>query len=240
MAGPDRRPAEGARMRKDEREAMHKERLHAMLAFERALWEGGITNIAGVDEVGRGPLAGPVVAACVVLPEDFSVTGINDSKKLSAKRREALYSTICETALAYGVGAVDNLVIDRINILEATKLAMKAAINEAAAMLEGRGTGPIGHVLVDALTLDGIGLPQTAIIKGDEKSVTVAAASIVAKVWRDRLMDEYHKEYPQYAFDANKGYGTRLHFEGISAAGLSPIHRKTFCAKATKSPDVLP
>jgi ribonuclease HII len=216
-------------LKREEREIRLKQMLYDMLTYERALREQGVTNIAGVDEVGRGPLAGPVIAACVVLPEDFSVIGVNDSKKLSEKRREELFDVICETALAYGTGSIDNLTIDKINILEATKLAMKQAVSAAADMLAKRGAGDIGHVLIDALELPGLEAPQTAIIKGDEKSVSVAAASIIAKVTRDRLMIEYHETYPEYAFDRNKGYGTKLHYEGIEAAGLSPIHRRSFC-----------
>jgi ribonuclease HII len=222
-----------------------------MRVYEDALYAKGVLYIAGVDEVGRGPLAGPVTAAAVVLPADFSVLGVDDSKKLSAKRREELNAVIRAQALAYGLGFADNRVIDEINILEATKLAMKLAVEEAARVLALRapagmsgGTyvaeapaetaevpAAIGHILVDALHIPGVEYPQTAIIKGDEKSVSIAAASIVAKVARDNLMREYHADYPAYAFDRNKGYGTKDHFAGIAAEGLCPIHRRTFCGR---------
>jgi ribonuclease HII len=174
-----------------------------------------------------------VTAAAVVLPPDFSVLGVDDSKKLSAKRREELDGIIREQALACGLAFVDNRIIDEINILEATKLAMRQAVEEAArALSDGQAGGAgaaIGHVLVDALRIPDLDLPQTALIKGDEKSVSIAAASIVAKVARDRLMCEYHALYPAYAFDRNKGYGTKAHFAGIAAEGLCPLHRRTFC-----------
>jgi ribonuclease HII len=210
------------------------ERLRAMLAemsrVENALRRRGTDNIAGVDEAGRGPLAGPVVAAAVVLPRDFSVLGVNDSKKLTEGRREALFGPIREAALAYGVGMADSGLIDRINILEATKLAMGQSLAGAASMLSERlGPGAaIGHALIDALTLDGIDMPQTGIVRGDEKSVSIAAASIIAKVTRDRLMLGYHRLYPTYGFDRHKGYGTREHIEAIGLHGLCPIHRRSF------------
>jgi ribonuclease HII len=201
-----------------------------MRVFEQALYAKGVLFIAGVDEVGRGPLAGPVTAAAVVLPPDFSVLGVDDSKKLSAKRREELDGIIRGQALACGLAFVDNRIIDEINILEATKLAMRQAVEEAARVLsDGQAAASIGHVLVDALRIPDLDLPQTALVKGDEKSVSIAAASIVAKVARDRLMCEYHALYPAYAFDRNKGYGTKAHFAGIAAEGLCPLHRRTFC-----------
>jgi ribonuclease HII len=217
------------------REEEERRRLWEMSAIERDLRARGATCVAGVDEVGRGALAGPVAAAAVVLPPDFSLLGINDSKKLSARRRAELYDLILENALACGWGFVGNETIDAINILQATKLAMRRAIEEAGRFLaEGRGDpasegAKIGHVLIDALTLPDLGLPQTGNVKGDEKSVSIAAASILAKVRRDRLMLEFHRQYPAYAFDKNKGYGTRLHYAGIEAAGLCPLHRRTFC-----------
>ena len=185
--------------------------------------KGAVKYIAGVDEVGRGPLAGPVVAAAVILPEDFDVLGVNDSKKLSEKRREELYDIILEKAVAYRIALRDNEVIDRINILEATKEAMNEAVTELAVRPD--------HVLIDALTLKDLDIPQTGIIKGDANSVSIAAASIIAKVTRDRMMVKYHEEYPQYAFDSNKGYGTKAHYAGIETAGICPIHRKTFLKK---------
>lgn len=215
-------------MTKAEREEMLREKLQTMQEFERGLRVKGIKYIAGIDEVGRGPLAGPVVSACVVLPEDFNVLGVDDSKKLSEKKREELFDKILSKALAWGIGMCDNNIIDEINILNATKRAMAQAIaNADKALMENCGAS-IQHLLIDALTLDGIDLPQTGIIKGDAKSVSIAAASIVAKVTRDRIMIEYAKEYPHYAFESNKGYGTKAHYQGISEHGITPIHRKTF------------
>ena len=215
-------------MTKAEREEMLREKLQTMQGFERGLRAKSIKYIAGIDEVGRGPLAGPVVSACVVLPEDFDVLGVDDSKKLSEKKREELFDKILSKALAWGVGMCDNSIIDEINILNATKRAMAQAIaNADKALMENRGAH-IQHLLIDAMTLEGLDLPQTGIIKGDAKSVSIAAASIVAKVTRDRMMIEYAKEYPDYAFESNKGYGTKAHYEGISQHGITPIHRKTF------------
>jgi len=211
-------------MKMQEKKERLKEKLIQMKIYENELYEKGICIVAGVDEVGRGPLAGPVVAACVVLPKNFAVPGIDDSKKVPEKKREALYSEIIKEALAFGVGIVDNKIIDEINILEATKLAMKIAINEVNRKLEGK----LEHILIDALTLKNVAIPQTGIIKGDTKSVSIAAASIVAKVIRDKMMRDFHREYPFYAFDRNKGYGTLLHYEGLKKEGYCDIHRKTF------------
>ncbi|MFQ7103446.1 MAG: ribonuclease HII, partial [Anaerovoracaceae bacterium] len=186
----------------------------------------GYVNIAGVDEVGRGPLAGPVVAAAVVLPEDFDVLGIDDSKKLSEKRREELFDVILEKAVAWGIGMADHSTIDEINILQATKLAMKDAIADLSGKLEG-----IDYVIFDAVKINDLKLPQEAVIKGDSKILAVAAASIVAKVTRDRMMVAYAEEYPGYGFEKNKGYGTKQHYEGIARQGICPIHRKTFLKK---------
>ena len=201
-----------------------------MQAYENELRAEGIRYIGGVDEVGRGPLAGPVTAACVVLPEDFDVLGVDDSKKLSEKKREELFDKIKEKALAVGIGMCDNRVIDEINILEATKKAMAEAIRDADSQLEEKGLSPEGteHLLIDAVSLKDVDKPQTSIIKGDAKSLSIAAASIIAKVTRDRLMAEYHRQYPYYGFDTNKGYGTKAHYEGIDKYGITPIHRKTF------------
>jgi len=216
-------------MKKEEREKFLKEKLEAMLVYERALWKKGITYVAGVDEVGRGPLAGPVCAACVVLPHDFSVIGVDDSKKLSEKKRAELYSKIVEQAVTYGIGLVAGERIDETNILTATKEAMLIAIIGAKAMLEERiDKASIGHLLIDAVKLPEAGLPGTAIVKGDEKSVSVAAASIVAKVTRDRIMTEFDSIYPGYGFASNKGYGTEAHYAGLKAHGRTPIHRITF------------
>jgi len=216
---------------KGEREAHLKEQLDAMLAYERVLWDGGVLFIGGVDEVGRGPLAGPVCAACAVLPRDFSVLGVNDSKKLSEKKRNELYGQIIEQAFAYGIGLISPARIDEVNILNATKEAMLIAIGDANRMLAERnaGTDTIEHLLVDAVKLPEAGIPGTAIVKGDEKSVSIAAASIVAKVTRDRIMMEFENVYPGYGFAKNKGYGTAEHYAGIEALGITPIHRRSFC-----------
>ena len=194
-----------------------------MLSFEKELWAAGKDLIAGVDEVGRGPLAGPVVTAAVILPKDFSLPGVDDSKKLSPKRREELFEQIKEAAVCWAVGRREPERIDEINILEATKEAMIDAVRALPAKPD--------HVLIDAVRLPGLGIPQTSIIKGDARSVSIAAASILAKVTRDREMVEMSKLYPGYAFESNKGYGTAAHYEGLKAQGPCPIHRKTFLPK---------
>ncbi|MDD2215617.1 MAG: ribonuclease HII [Eubacteriales bacterium] len=193
-----------------------------MREYEEALFRKGIRYIAGVDEVGRGPLAGPVVAAAVVLPLEIDINGINDSKKLTAKKREELDLQIREIALGIGLGVVDNHMIDEINILEATKLAMRQALMDLEKIC------PIQYILLDAITLNEVSVPQKGIIKGDAKSISIAAASIVAKVARDRMMVEYHNIYPDYAFNSNKGYGTKAHYAGIEAKGICSLHRRTF------------
>lgn len=215
-------------MTKQEREQVLREKLQTMQVYERDLRAAGKRCIAGVDEVGRGPLAGPVVAACVVLPEDFDVLGVDDSKKLSEKKREQLYDAILSEALAYGIGMQDNASIDEINILEATKEAMRCAIIEAEQRLREKTGCGIDHILIDALTLREVAIPQTGIIKGDSASLSIAAASILAKVTRDRMMVEYDSIYPGYAFAKNKGYGTKAHYEGLQAQGMTPIHRRSF------------
>ena len=208
-------------MTKAERQEKLKDRLDVMLTHERRLWESGRSYIAGVDEVGRGPLAGPVVAAAVILPQDFDVLGIDDSKKLSPKKREELFEVIKEEALAWSVGWVGPERIDEINILEATKEAMTQAV-------QGLSLQP-DHVLIDGnFTVRALALPQTAIVKGDANSTSIAAASILAKVTRDRYMEEMDAVYPGYAFASNKGYGTKAHYDGLKAQGPTPIHRKTF------------
>ena len=179
-------------MTKAERQKLLEEKLIIMQTYERDLREKGITYIGGVDEVGRGPLAGPVTAACVVLPEDFDVLGVDDSKKLSEKKREELFDRIMEKALACGIGMCDNEVIDEINILEATKKAMAQAIDEADRQLKEKELTGVEHLLIDAVSLKDVEIPQTSIIKGDANSLSIAAASIIAKVTRDRLMAEYH------------------------------------------------
>ena len=193
------------------------------LDMERALGAEGYPFVAGVDEVGRGPLAGPVVAAAVILPLDADFTGVNDSKKLSAKKREALAAYIQEHALSYSIFEVDEKTIDRINIREATRLAMKGAV-------EGLSLRP-SLVLTDGdLTLD-IALPQKSIVKGDALVCSIGAASILAKVYRDALMAEYAKTYPEYAFERNAGYGTAAHINAIREVGICPIHRRTFVTR---------
>ncbi len=215
-------------MTKAEREEILKNKLAEMKKYENALYEKGLSFVAGVDEVGRGPLAGPVVAACVVLPKDFHVLGVDDSKKLSEKKRDELFEKIKNQAICYAIGSRDSETIDCINILEATKEAMEEAVLKADVMLKERGYGGIEHVLIDALTLKNIDIPQTGIIKGDANSVSIAAASILAKVTRDRLMMEYGETYPEYKFEKNKGYGTKEHYAGIEKSGFCPIHRRTF------------
>lgn len=187
--------------------------------YERELREKGIKLIAGVDEVGRGPLVGPVVTACVILPEKFDLEGLTDSKKLSEKKREILYKEIEEQALGIGIGIVDNEEIDNINILNATKKAMKMAINNCPVRPE--------HVLIDAVKLD-IDIPTTSIIKGDLKSITISAASVIAKVTRDHMLYELDKKYPMYDFKHNKGYPTKKHIEAIMEYGIIKEHRKSF------------
>ena len=190
-----------------------------MKEYENELYQKGIELVAGVDEVGRGPLVGPVVCACVILPKDYFKEEINDSKKISEKKREKLYDTIMQDAISVGIGMSSEKVIDEVNILEATKLAMKEAINNSKIKPQ--------HVLIDAVKLD-IDIPSTSIIKGDAKSQSIAAASIIAKVTRDRMMDELDKKYPQYLFKKNKGYGTKAHIEAIRQYGIIKEHRKTF------------
>lgn len=209
-------------MTKQERLEKQKQRLAEMRVREQELHRQGYVNVAGVDEVGRGPLAGPVVAAAVILPHDFDVLGIDDSKKLSEKRREELYEVITEKAVAWGIGMADHETIDEINILQAAKLAMKRALAE----LED-----VDYITFDAMKIEDIDIPQESVIKGDSKILAIAAASIVAKVTRDRMMTEYAKQYPGYGFEKNKGYGTKAHYEGISEHGICPIHRRSFLKK---------
>lgn len=195
-------------------------RLEAMLFYEKEYYKKGYCFVAGVDEVGRGPLAGPVVAGAVILPKDCKIEGVNDSKKLSEAKRELLYTEICEKAIAYSVGIVSHQTIDSINILQATYLAMQKA-------LETLNQKP-DFVLVDAVTIPNISMGQRGIIKGDEKSISIAAASIIAKVTRDHMMQKMHTQYPAYAFDKNKGYGSKEHIEAIEKVGICEIHRHTF------------
>ena len=266
-------------MTKEERLQRDISRLAEMKAHEDELRQQGYRYIAGIDEVGRGPLAGPVYAACVLLPPDFDVLGIYDSKKISAKKREELSDIIKEKALAYGIGIADNNEIDEINILEATKVAMRRAFEECNKMLtsdravaetyrnneyrtveisksnedriaesivfdnsSGRDSNKskiesnIDYLMVDALKLE-FGVPCEPIVKGDEKSLSIAAASIVAKVARDKYMEEIDAEYPGYDFASNKGYGTAAHYEGLRSKGITPIHRRSFLKKFEENPN---
>ena len=189
--------------------------------YEKELNNKGIFIIGGVDEVGRGPLVGPVVAACVVLPKDYTLEGLTDSKKLTKKQREKYYDIILKDSLAIGIGIKDEKIIDEINIYEATKLAMIDAINSVRDKIN------LEHVLIDAMKLD-IDIPTTSIIKGDLKSITISAASVIAKVTRDRMMEDLDKIYPMYGFKDNAGYGTKKHIEAIVKYGIIDEHRKTF------------
>ena len=188
--------------------------------FEKDLYSKGYKLIAGIDEVGRGPLAGPVVAAAVILPKDSYYQYLNDSKKVTEKRRNKLYDEITAEAVSYGIGLVSPDIIDDINILQATYVAMKKAIDALSIRPQ--------MILVDAVHIPDIGIPQVGIVKGDAKSISIAAASIVAKVYRDRLMTEYDALYPEYKFAKNKGYGTKEHMQALHEIGMSPIHRKSF------------
>ena len=188
--------------------------------YEKELWKNGINLIAGMDEVGRGPLIGPVVTACVILPKDFVLEGLTDSKKLSEKKREEFYDYIMEHAISVGIGMMDEKVIDEVNIYEATKLAMYQAVEKSKVKPE--------YVLIDAMKLDKLEMPSTSIIKGDAKSISIAAASVIAKVTRDRMMIELDKKYPMYGFKSHKGYPTKKHIEAIKEYGLINGYRKTF------------
>ena len=194
-------------------------RLEKMLAYEKELYAQGIQLIAGVDEVGRGPLAGPVVAAAVILPENCKIPGLNDSKKIPKSKHQAIYQAVLDQALSVGIGVKDNQVIDQVNIYEATKLAMLEAIQELDQQPQ--------HLLIDAMKLD-LPISQTSIIKGDANSLSIAAASIVAKVTRDQMMAASDQEYPGYDFGQNSGYGTSKHLEGLEKHGVTPIHRRSF------------
>ncbi len=195
-----------------------KQRVYEMGAYERE--HADVAYICGIDEVGRGPLAGPVMACAIILPKDCEILYINDSKKLSAKKREALYDIILEQAVAVGIGQASPQRIDEINILQATYEAMRQAIGELSVTPE--------LLLNDAVTIPEVSIPQIPIIHGDAKSISIAAASIVAKVTRDRMMVEYDKAYPGYAFAKNKGYGTAEHIAALKSLGPCPIHRRSF------------
>ena len=202
-----------------EAEAAEDERLETMLRYEREAYNQGFQVLAGIDEVGRGPLAGPVVAAAVILPKGCKIKHLNDSKKIPKSKHEAIYHEVMEQAVAVGIGIKDAKIIDQVNIYEATKLAMLEALGKLNPVPQ--------YLLIDAMKLD-TPIPQQSIIKGDANSLSIAAASIVAKVTRDRLMADYDQTYPGYGFAKNAGYGTAEHLEGLEKQGITPIHRKTF------------
>ena len=197
------------------------QRLNELKEIDKSYFKEGYNYICGIDEAGRGPLAGPVVLAAVIMPKDSMIEGVNDSKKVSEKKREKLYELIIEEAISYSVGIVDQNEIDRINILNATKAGLTEAVRTLKVKPE--------LILVDALTnIDTCGVPYKSIIKGDAKSYSIAAASIIAKVTRDRIMREWDKVYPQYGFEKHKGYGTAAHISAIKENGLCPLHRLSF------------
>lgn len=196
-----------------------KERLEELLQYETQLYQKGVTMIAGIDEVGRGPLAGPVVAAAVILPQNSYIVGLDDSKKIPKAKHEKLYQEVLDKAVAVGIGMVSPEIIDEVNIYKASQLAMLEALKNLSHQPE--------HLLIDAMTLD-TPLSQTSLIKGDARSLSIAAASIVAKVTRDRLMASYDQLYPGYGFGKHAGYGTKAHLLALKTLGVTPIHRKTF------------
>ena len=194
-----------------------------MWEIEEGLMQQGITAIAGVDEAGRGPLAGPVCAAAVILPEHLEIPGLNDSKKLTDKKRRELFPIIKEQAIAYGIAFATEQEIDEINILQATFLAMQRAIDQ----LEGKAN----FALIDGNREKDFGLPVMTVVKGDSRSANIAAASVLAKVTRDLYMEELAQKYPEYGFEIHKGYGTKAHYAALTAHGASPVHRQTFLKK---------
>lgn len=196
--------------------------------YEREAFDAGIRLICGVDEAGRGPLAGPVCAAAVILPPGLEIPGLNDSKKLTDKKRRELYDVITAQAVSYGIAFASEQEIDEINILQATFLAMERAIQKLSPQPE--------LALIDGNRTKDFGLPVRTIVKGDSLSASIAAASILAKVTRDRLMEEYDAQYPQYGFAVHKGYGTKRHYKALREFGPSPIHRKTFLKKFYENP----
>lgn len=203
------------------------QRIETLLDEEKKLWEKGFLYVAGVDEVGRGPLAGPVMAAACILPARFNLPGLNDSKQLSESKREKLFVEIQRQALGYAIGSAEPAEIDALNILQATKLAMKRAVESLKLRPH--------FLLIDALELPQLRIPQKGIIHGDALSASIAAASILAKVTRDRWMAELHTIYPYYGFNRNKGYGTKEHLEALTAYGPCPLHRRSFFPVAKKT-----
>lgn len=198
------------------------QRLIKLKEIDKEFFDMGMQYVCGIDEAGRGPLAGPVVVASVILPKDSMIEGVNDSKKISESKREKLYDVILQEAISYGIGIIYQEEIDEINILQATKKGLHEAVTNMKIKPN--------VILVDALTgIDTLGIPYKSIIKGDAKSYSIGAASIIAKVTRDRIMREWDKIYPEYGFAGHKGYGTAKHIEAIKKYGLTPIHRKTFC-----------
>ncbi|HOQ36724.1 MAG TPA: ribonuclease HII [Acetivibrio sp.] len=206
--------------KKKEKQQEELNRYRAMCSYEDEAYEKGYEIIAGIDEAGRGPLAGPVVAAAVILRRGSFIEGLNDSKKLTPQKRDKLYDIIMKNALSVGVGIVDEKIIDEINILNATKVAMKQAIEKLIINPD--------ILLTDAVKLPEVKIPQISIVKGDAKSVSIAAASVIAKVTRDRFIEKMDSEYPQYGFSKHKGYGTKEHIEAIKKYGICPIHRVSF------------
>lgn len=193
--------------------------MNDLYIYEKELIDKGITLIGGIDEVGRGPLVGPVVAACVILPLNYELKGLTDSKKLSEKKREIFYDILMKDAISIGIGIIDEKKIDEVNIYEATKLAMLQAIEKCNIKPE--------YLLIDAMKLD-TPIPSTSIIKGDAKSLSIAAASVIAKVTRDRMLIELDKKYPMYDFKHNKGYPTKKHLEAIDKYGIIDEHRRSY------------
>lgn len=193
--------------------------MNNLLEYERELYNKGITLIAGIDEVGRGPLCGPVVACACIMPVNYQLEGLNDSKKISEKKREKLYDILIKDAIAYGIGEVSPKRIDEINILEASKEAMRIAVNNLSIKPE--------HLLIDAVSIN-TSIPETPIIKGDAKSMNIAAASIIAKVTRDRMMIELDKKYPEYGYKKHKGYPTKAHIDAVKKYGVKDFYRFTF------------
>lgn len=197
------------------------ERLNNLKDIENKLYGTGLNYICGIDEAGRGPLAGPVVVAAVIMPKDSMIEGVNDSKKVSEKKREILYDLIINEAIAYSVAIIDQDEIDKINILNATKKGLTKCIKDLSVKPD--------RIIVDALNkIDTCGIPYTSIIKGDAKCYSIAAASIIAKVTRDRIMRQWDEIYPKYGFEKHKGYGTQMHIKAIKEFGPTPIHRKSF------------
>ncbi len=220
MCREDTRKAVGTLLRRYERSQAERARVAALYAYEEKALAEGYELIAGVDEAGRGPLAGPVSVAAVILPRGLYLPHLNDSKKISPRQREELYEEIREKAVAVGTSLIDAAIIDRVNIYQATINGMYEAVFALKPAPD--------QVFIDAVRLEQLPMPSLSIIKGDAKSASIAAASIIAKVTRDRLMDDYDREYPQYGFSRHKGYGTAQHIEALKKYGPCPIHRKSF------------